>query len=281
MRVAPTLTPEVLIEAPRRGSAVPNAAGNKAIYTHSTHSIGAETVRELRLLDIPTGESHRLTENRNVHDAVWLPHVPPGQEDDHPDVRDGSVVYLESQQDTGTTRLLIIDLQWNEQGDLVGRHLTRVVAEFPGPVGQLKLRGLQDGTVALAVVGRVDADGNLFNDKVEEEEKKKKKGGSVRVYDSFNVRSVSHDDPEIYLIYNSFLLPSFTREYIYGLYQMNLAYLYFLIVGYIYKTPEIHYLVFSVGQVSSTIILSVLYRQYLRTRPGMGIRRYFEKSTQE
>lgn len=60
-----------------------------------------------------------------------------------------------------------------------------VVASIPGPVDSLKLRTLRDGSVALAVVGRVDSDGNFFNGDAEP------KKSSIRVYDKFNVRLVS------------------------------------------------------------------------------------------
>lgn len=169
MRVADKFTPEVLIEAPRRGPAVPNHDGTKALYTSSTHTIGGDTLKEARVMDISTGASHLLTDNSRAHDFTWL-----GTE---------SVAYLESGE-KGVTQLKISDFHFDEKSETLVQESYNV-AEFPAPVILLKLKALDDGNVALAVVGRADSDGKLFNEQTED------KKSSVRVYDNFNVRYVS------------------------------------------------------------------------------------------
>lgn len=170
MRAALKFSPEVLIEAPRRGPAVPNTDGTRALFSTSTHTIGCSTLKEVKVLDLSTKGSQLLVANSKGHDFTWL--------------NAGSVVFLE-RGDKGVTQLKITETQWAEQGGVLEQD-SYVVAEFPGPIGLLKVKRLRDGSVALAVVGRVDADGNLFNGETAP------KLSSVRVYDNFNVRFVSH-----------------------------------------------------------------------------------------
>lgn len=168
MRLAEKFTPEVLIEAPRRGPAIPNIDGTKAIFSTSQHSIGGATLKEIKILDLKTGESHVLAANPQAHDFTWL--------------TADSVAFLEPGEKIGETQLVISKV--NIQRNVIGE-ASYAVATFPGPVNSLKLRSLGDGSVALAVVGRVDSDGQLFN---EEAQLRK---SSIRVYDNFNVRFVS------------------------------------------------------------------------------------------
>lgn len=173
MRVAHEFTPEVLIEAPRRGPAVPNHDGTKALYTTSTHTIGGDTLKEVKILDISTGASQLLTDDSRAHDFTWL--------------SVDSVAYLESGE-KGVTQLKISNFHWDEKRDTLSQE-PYSVAEFTAPVSQLKLKALEDGSVALAVVGRVDSDGKLFNEETEDRK------SSVRVYNNFNVRYVSESPP--------------------------------------------------------------------------------------
>lgn len=169
MIIAPRLTPEVLIETPRRGEAIPSPDGTKALYTCSTHTIGGDTVKEIRVLVLATGTSHRLTDNSKVHDAIWLD--------------DDEIVHLVSGEN-GFTQLKVFSLQWSDQVTL-HRVDSFVVADFHAPVRNLKVLSLNGESVALAVIGRVDSNGNLFNEKTAE------KKSSIRTYDTFRFRSVS------------------------------------------------------------------------------------------
>lgn len=169
MRIADKFTPEVLVEAPRRGPAIPNHDGTKALYTLSAHTIGGGTLKEARVIDVGTGASRLLTNSSRAHDFAWL--------------GAGSISYLESG-DKGATELRVSDVKWDKEGDGISQASHRV-AEFPAPVGHLKLKALGDGSFALAVVGRVDSGGKLFNEETEDVK------SSARVYDNFNVRLVS------------------------------------------------------------------------------------------
>lgn len=169
MRVAKKFTPEVLIEAPRRGPAVPSPDGTKAFYTLSTHTVGGDTLKEVKILDVETGASQVLSDSSRVHDVAWL--------------TADSVAYLESGDD-GTTELKVADVEWSRMTSSPGL-ASRSVAKFAGPVKCLRLRALGDGSFALAVVGRVGSDGKLFNETREDGK------SSIRVYDDSNVRFVS------------------------------------------------------------------------------------------
>jgi len=168
VRVAAKFTPEVLIEAPRRGPAVPNATGTLALYTVSTHTIGGETVKEVRVIDIASGWSSQLVEGEKAHDAVWL-----GVEN--------LVVYLKSGE-KGATQVLMADAA----APYVPHN---VLADIPAPIQALKVKPLEDGTVAFVVVGLVGDDGKLYNDDAQE------KKTSIRVFDKFHVREVRNPLP--------------------------------------------------------------------------------------
>lgn len=168
MRLAEKFTPEVLIEAPRRGPAIPNLDGTKAIFSTSQHIIGGATFKEVRILDLKTSGSHVLTANPKAHDFTWL--------------TTESVAFLEPGEKSGETQLVIV--KCTDQRSILEQPFC-IVATFPGPVNSLKLKTLGSGSVALAVVGRVDSDGQLFNDEAQLNR------SSVRVYDTFNVRFVS------------------------------------------------------------------------------------------
>lgn len=89
-------TPEILLSAPRRSSAVPNAEGTLALFSVSTYSFDSHTKRsEIRLLDIATGQSRVLSSDTNVSEPVWL-----GDKD--------LVLWLKGG-DKGTTSLVLVD----------------------------------------------------------------------------------------------------------------------------------------------------------------------------
>lgn len=68
-----TFTPEVLISAPRRSAATPNADGKLALYTVSTYSFQSHSkTAKINVLNIGTGESSTLSDNANDSEPVWL-----------------------------------------------------------------------------------------------------------------------------------------------------------------------------------------------------------------
>lgn len=158
------LTPETLISAPRRSAAVPNADGTLALFTESTHEFGKGTTTELRVLSIQSNTSVELTDEEGVHDAHWIP----GTTDE--------IVYLKSG-DKGITQVIVAS------GNDVGKD-RYVAATFNAPLGNLKLRTVDDG-IAFVVTGLIGDDGGLYNEMVVE------KHSSVRVFDKPAVRFVS------------------------------------------------------------------------------------------
>lgn len=64
----------VLITAPRRSSATPNANGTYALYTVSSYSLESHTeTNEIRVLDLKTGHSTLFSDDANNKEPTWLP----------------------------------------------------------------------------------------------------------------------------------------------------------------------------------------------------------------
>jgi hypothetical protein len=166
MTAATVFTPELLITIPRRGAAIPNRDGTLAIYTESTHVIGGETSRRYRVLNIKTGETEQLCVDNKATNVVWLGH-------------DNSTLLYLSQGEGGYTWVKTVDAG-NPSAE------PTVVSSIEAPVSDLKVRALEGGSVALVVVGLVDADGSLYN------KEQHKTPHSARVTDNINPRAVSH-----------------------------------------------------------------------------------------
>ncbi|KAI4866235.1 prolyl oligopeptidase [Hypoxylon rubiginosum] len=155
-------TPEAMISAPRRGPAIPNHDGTLALYTLSTHTIGGETLKEIRVMNIATGDSSQLFDDEKAQDAAWL--------------GDGSnTVILLKKGGEGFTFLITIDADKSPSDPYIVGHI-------PVPVQNLKVKALKDGSVAFAVVGLAGADGQLFNPELN------KPTHTGRIYDVYRAR---------------------------------------------------------------------------------------------
>lgn len=89
-------TPEVMLSAPRRGTAVPNADGTLAFYTVATYSFAKHSnAHELRVMDLSNGSSWLFSNSSAVSNANWL--------------GDGSKVIWFESEDDGSTSLLVGD----------------------------------------------------------------------------------------------------------------------------------------------------------------------------
>ena len=96
--VANKFTPEVLLSAPRRSSAVPNPSGSLALFTVSTYSFETHSKTfDIRVLDIATGQSKLLISDLNASEPTWL-----GE--------DNLVLWL-SAGEKGETNLLLADAE--------------------------------------------------------------------------------------------------------------------------------------------------------------------------
>jgi hypothetical protein len=70
---AKKFTPEVLLSAPRRSSAIPNQEGTLALFTVSTYSFSSHSKSsEIRLLDIKTGQTNLVTSDAQASEPTWL-----------------------------------------------------------------------------------------------------------------------------------------------------------------------------------------------------------------
>lgn len=93
---AEKFTPEVLLSAPRRSAATPNALGTLALFTVQTWSFASHSkTAEIRLLDIKTGQTKVLTDDKKCTEPTWLG-------------LDNLVLWLKAA-DKGTTSLVLAD----------------------------------------------------------------------------------------------------------------------------------------------------------------------------
>jgi hypothetical protein len=66
-------TPEAMLSAPRRGSALPNPDGTLALYTLSEYSFTEhKTTRGLYVMDLTNGSSWQFSNSSAVSNAIWL-----------------------------------------------------------------------------------------------------------------------------------------------------------------------------------------------------------------
>lgn len=158
------LTAETLLAAPRSSPPVPNDDGTLGVYAVSTHTIGGETAREVRVMDLGGDSSLQLSADDKVHDVNWIPGSPE------------EVIYLRSEEKKGT-QVFVANAR-----DVSKQHYELV--ELDAPISNVRLKQLDGGTVAFVFTGLVGEDGRLFNDEVVE------KKSTERVFDSYNIRVV-------------------------------------------------------------------------------------------
>ena len=155
-------TRRVLLSAPRRSSASPNSAGDLAVYTVSTYSFEShKKTTEIKVLDIATGQSTLITNEEKTSEPHWLG-------------RGNELLWLQSTE-KGATKLVVGSV------DEVGK--SYVAGLVPGPISDVKLKILDKEKVAIAVSGKAQPNGKLYNP---EDEPKKYTTGML--YDSLMVR---------------------------------------------------------------------------------------------
>ncbi|KAF3020633.1 hypothetical protein E8E14_012000 [Neopestalotiopsis sp. 37M] len=144
MVMIPKFTPELLISTPLRGPAVPNHDGTLALFSQSTHEPGGKTTKEYRVLPIHTGESKHLISEEKARDVQWI--------------GDGTntIIYL-SQGSNGYTWIKTVDADSDSAEPLV-------IDFVEAPVQHLKLKTLEDGSIAFVVAGLADAEHHLYNE---------------------------------------------------------------------------------------------------------------------
>jgi len=152
----------VLLSAPRRSNALPNHAGNLAVYTVGTYSCEShKKTSEIKVLDITSGQSTLITNEEETSEPNWL-------------ATGNELLWLKAGK-KGVTQVII------GSADEAGKSYTAGVV--PARISDVKLKVLNDEQVAIAVVGKARPDGSLFNP---EDEPKKYSTGML--YDGLMVR---------------------------------------------------------------------------------------------
>ncbi|KAF2459801.1 dipeptidyl-peptidase 5 precursor [Lineolata rhizophorae] len=158
---ATKFTPKVLLSAPRRSAGVPNSDASRVLYTVSAYSFETHehAPQELRVLGARSGES--LAVAKDVSEPHWLD--------------DETVAVLKGAEEGKTAMLVGKVDNWDES------HYAAALID--GSVSAMKIADLQDGTYAVAFMGRARPDGSLLNST-----KEPKKHTSGRLYSSLFVR---------------------------------------------------------------------------------------------
>ncbi|KAL8745634.1 MAG: hypothetical protein Q9190_002238 [Brigantiaea leucoxantha] len=152
--------PEILLSAPRRGAAVPDPTGSRAVYTVSTYSLEShKKTSEIRVLDLSIRQSTLITNEEKASEPNWL-------EDELLWLKEGA---------QGTTELVV--------GDAVKVGSSYIAGTVSGSIANIKLKALEQGRVAIVVSGKATPDGTLYNGELES-----KKLTTGRLYDSTMVR---------------------------------------------------------------------------------------------
>ncbi|EEH46397.1 ATP-dependent RNA helicase BRR2 [Paracoccidioides brasiliensis Pb18] len=152
---------EVMLSAPRRSAAIPNASGTLLAYTQTTYSFESHlTTTELRVLDVATGSSVLLT-NSYRGSPQWL--------------GDGNKLVWLKEEGDGTTSFIVGDGKREEDSYVAGT--------VSGPVSDLKVTTISRGLVGFAVSGKGNQDGTLYNPSTA-----KKPVSSGKLYTSLFVR---------------------------------------------------------------------------------------------
>ncbi|KAL8698551.1 MAG: hypothetical protein Q9201_006503 [Fulgogasparrea decipioides] len=159
---ADKFTPEVLLSAPRRSSAIPDPSGRFAAYTVSTYSFEShEKTSEIRAIDVDTGQSVLVTNEKKTSEPNWLD--------------DGDELLWLKESEKGATELVV--------GSIHHTRETYIAGTTPGGISNVKLKILSHKRIIIAASGKARPDGTLYN-----EEQEPKKYTTARLYDQTFVR---------------------------------------------------------------------------------------------
>ena len=133
-----------LVSAPRRTPGLPSPDGKKFVFSQSSYSFESHSkTSEVVLFDLASGEQTVLSKDVQVSEPKWLGHG-------------NQLVWLRGGENSNTS-LVIAD------ADAPGK--TYTAGNIAGPVSDLKVCTLVPGLVAIAVAGKANPDGSLFNPK--------------------------------------------------------------------------------------------------------------------
>lgn len=161
--------PRVLLSAPRRSPAVPNADGTLALYTVSTYSFESHSkTSEIRAIDISNGQSTLITNAEKTSDPTWLAGgkdllwLKSRNKNDKGNNKTGTEMFIGAAHEAGKSY---------------------VAATIPGAISNVKVKALDEETLIIAFSAKSRPDGTLYNPDDEP-----KKFSSAMVYDSTIVR---------------------------------------------------------------------------------------------
>ncbi|KAI0851446.1 dipeptidyl peptidase [Daldinia vernicosa] len=159
--MATKFTPEVLLSAPRRSSAVPNSTGTLALYAVSQYSFETHSKEyAIKVLDIKSRQSTQLFDNSTLTEPTWI----------------SETEFIFVKNDDNKTSLLVADATHPGSEPYE-------VAIFNTSISNIKAKDIGNGTVAFAATAPTTSSGELLNS---EEEKKPLSSG--KVYTSLFVR---------------------------------------------------------------------------------------------
>ncbi|KAI2784822.1 dipeptidyl peptidase [Daldinia loculata] len=159
--MATKFTPEVLLSAPRRSSAVPNSTGTLALFAVSQYSFETHSKDyAIKVLDIKSHQSTQLFDNSTLTEPTWI----------------SETEFIFVKNDDNKTSLLVADA--TQPGSEPYE-----VAIFNTSISNIKAKDIGNGTVAFAATAPTTSSGKLLNS---EDEKKPLSSG--KVYTSLFVR---------------------------------------------------------------------------------------------
>lgn len=138
-----TFTPEAMLSAPRRGSALPNSDGTLALYASTTWNFTTHTrTYDLSVMDLSNGSSWQFSNSSAVSNAQWL--------------GDGTTILWLVSEDDGSTTFAISD------ATTPGAPII-TAGSVPGAIDGLKTIEIESGTFALVFQGTAAPNGTLYN----------------------------------------------------------------------------------------------------------------------
>ncbi|EEY18759.1 dipeptidyl-peptidase V [Verticillium alfalfae VaMs.102] len=138
---ASKFTPEVLLSAPRRSSAVPNPSGNKALYTVSSYSFQTHSkTSQIRVIDVHSGHSTLLYEDGSYSEPTWI--------------SDKDILFFKSG-DKGSTSLML--------GHSGLPQVVQEIRNFDGSLSNLKAYRLSDEEVAIVCSAPTTLSGAMYH----------------------------------------------------------------------------------------------------------------------
>ncbi|KYK55534.1 hypothetical protein DCS_07497 [Drechmeria coniospora] len=137
---ASNFTPEVLLSAPRRSTAIPNPSGQLALYTVSSYSFDTHCKSSsIRILNIKDGSSEIISDNLGATDPVWL--------------SDEEVLYLQPGEN-GCTMLMSQHVSDNSK--------PQVVHHLAGTISSPKVKQISSGRVAICCAAATTPTGEIY-----------------------------------------------------------------------------------------------------------------------